>query len=89
MIHNLQFTIYAVILIFILYCRNAEEESEVKPLIRIAFSKITKDLTAKEIKQGKNQEYLFYILRKIIKRTKVNKKASRKIALVVRLGWKV
>ena len=67
-----------------MYKCRVSEESEVKPLIRIAYSKITKDLTAKEVKQEKNQKYLFYILRKINKKTKL---ASRKITLVERRGW--
>ena len=67
-----------------MYKCRVSEESEVKPLIRIAYSKITKDLTAKEVKQEKKQKYLFYILRKINKKTKL---ASRKITLVERRGW--
>ena len=67
-----------------MYKCTVSEESEVKPLIRTAYSKITKDLTAKEVKQEKNQKYLFYILRKINKKTKL---ASRKITLVERRGW--
>ena len=70
-----------------MYKCRVSEESEVKPLIRIAYSKITKDLTAKEVTQEKNQEHPFYKLGKIFKRTKLNKKASREIALVERLGW--
>ena len=67
-----------------MYKCRVSEESEVNPLIRIAYSKITKDLTAKEVKQEKKQKYLFYILRKINKKTKL---ASRKITLVERRGW--
>ena len=70
-----------------MYKYRVIEESEVKTFIRIAYSKITKNLTAKEVKQEKNQEYLFYILRMINKKTKLHKKASRKITLIERLGW--
>ena len=70
-----------------MYKCRVSEESEVKPLIRVAYSKITKGLTAKEVTQEKNQEYLFYILRKINMKTKLHKKASRKITPVERLGW--
>ena len=57
---------------------SVSEEGELKPLFWIAYSKVTKDFTAKEVKEDKNQEYLFYILRKIVKRVKPNKKASKK-----------
>ena len=57
---------------------SVSEEGELKPLFWIAYSKVTKDFTVKEVKEDKNQEYLFYILRKIIKKVKPNKKASKK-----------
>ena len=57
---------------------SVNEEGVRKPLYSIAWSKPNKRFVAKEIKEEKNYDYLFYILRKIIMRASTKKKVSAK-----------
>ena len=49
-----------------------------KPLFVIAYSKANKRFTARSVKVEKDYGYLHYIMQKIVKRTRENKKASKR-----------
>lgn len=55
-----------------------DEEGEAKPLFAIAYSKANKRFTAKPVKVEKDNEWIRYILRKIVKRVRESKKVSKR-----------
>ena len=54
------------------------DEGEVKPLFVLAYSKANKRFTARSVKVEKDYGYIRYIMRKIVKRTRENKKTSKR-----------
>ena len=54
-----------------------KKEKKVKPLFVITYSKTNKKFTARSVKVEKDYGYIHYIMRKIVKRTRQNKKASK------------
>ena len=56
---------------------RVDEEGNIKLAHRIAYSRVNKRFVAKPVKEEKNYNYVFYILRKILKRTRVGKKSRR------------
>ena len=57
---------------------EVDDKGEPKPLFSIAYSKRNKRFTAKIIREDKEQDYMHYIMQKIVKRVSENKKASKK-----------
>ena len=55
-----------------------KKEKKVKPLFVITYSKTNKKFTARSVKVEKDYGYIHYIMRKIVKRTRGNKKVSKR-----------
>ncbi|XP_057294360.1 uncharacterized protein LOC130622919 [Hydractinia symbiolongicarpus] len=55
---------------------TTDEEGEKIPPCRVAYSKPNKRFVAKVVREEKNYEYLTYIVRKILKRTQLKRKAT-------------
>lgn len=55
---------------------TTDEKGKKIPLYQIAYSKPNKRLVAKVVREDKNYEYLTYIVRKILKRSQLKRKAA-------------
>ena len=67
---------------------STDEEGDIKPLFKIAYSKTSKRFVAKSVKE-ENYDHLNHIFKKILKRVNCGKKSNHRSGMKMQLSLKI